>query len=105
VLKGRELIVTFQSRFGKAKWLEPYTDVTLEQLPGARHQEAGGGRARLLGRLPGDAGGAGDPRQESFIEAGGERFAYLACLNDSPGGIAMLRSIVGTELEGWVSHQ
>jgi ferrochelatase len=43
--------------------------------------------------------------REQFIEAGGERFAYLACLNDSPGGIAMLRSIVGTELEGWVSHQ
>jgi ferrochelatase len=102
VLKGRELIVTFQSRFGKAKWLEPYTDVTLEQLP-AR------GIKKLAVVAPGFSADCLETLEElairgkeSFMAAGGEHFGYLACLNDSGAGIEMLRSILRTELEGWL---
>ena len=41
--------------------------------------------------------------RDTFMEAGGSHFAYLPCLNDSPIGIEMLRSIVGRELEGWLT--
>jgi ferrochelatase len=102
VLQGRELIVTFQSRFGKAKWLEPYTDVTLEQLPGR-------GIRKLAVVAPGFSADCLETLEElairgkeSFMGAGGEHFGYLACLNDSRAGIDMLRSVLRTELEGWL---
>jgi protoporphyrin/coproporphyrin ferrochelatase len=101
---GRELIVTFQSRFGRAKWLEPYTDETLAKLPGQ-------GVRKIAVVAPGFSADCLETLEElairgrdSFHAAGGERFAYLSCLNDTPGGIAMLRAILGTELEGWVSR-
>ena len=37
-----------------------------------------------------------------FTEAGGEDFAYLPCLNDSPGGLSVIRSVVERELQGWL---
>ena len=102
VLRGRELIVTFQSRFGKAKWLEPYTDVTLEQLPRR-------GIKKLAVVAPGFSADCLETLEElairgkeSFMAAGGEHFGYLACLNDSGAGIEMLRSMLSTELEGWL---
>lgn len=101
---GREIRVTFQSRFGRAKWLEPYTDATLAALPGQ-------GVKRIAILAPGFSADCLETLEElairgreTFEAAGGERFAYLPCLNDSPGGVAMLRSVIGTELEGWVSH-
>ncbi len=100
---GREVTVTFQSRFGKAKWLEPYTDATLAALPGQ-------GAKKVAILAPGFSADCLETLEElalrgrdSFMAAGGERFAYLPCLNDSPGGLAMLRAVLGTELEGWVS--
>lgn len=99
---GRELIVTFQSRFGRGKWLEPYTDVTLAQLPGR-------GITKLAVVAPGFSADCLETLEElairgreTFMAAGGERFAYLACLNDSGPGMEMLRSVIGTELEGWL---
>jgi ferrochelatase len=101
---GRELVVTFQSRFGRAKWLEPATDTTLTALPGR-------GIARVAIFAPGFAADCVETLEEldirgraTFLAAGGTDFAYLPCLNDSPPGIEMLRSIVGRELEGWVSR-
>lgn len=101
---GREVMVTFQSRFGRAKWLEPYTDATLASLPGE-------GRKKVAILAPGFAADCLETLEElairgreSFEAAGGERFAYLPCLNASPGGIDMLRAIIGTELEGWLSR-
>ena len=100
---GREVTVTFQSRFGKAKWLEPYTDATLAALPGQ-------GKKKVAILAPGFSADCLETLEElalrgrdSFMTAGGERFAYLPCLNDSPGGMKMLRALLGTELEGWVS--
>jgi ferrochelatase len=99
---GRDLIVTFQSRFGRAKWLEPATDTVLEALP-----KQGVNKVALF--APGFSADCLETLEElairgreQFLAAGGSRFAYLPCLNDSPGGIEMLRSIVGRELEGWV---
>ena len=99
---GRELLVAFQSRFGRAKWLEPATDVTLQALPGR-------GVKKVALIAPGFSADCLETLEElairgrdSFMAAGGTHFAYLPCLNDSPAGVKMLRSILGRELEGWV---
>jgi ferrochelatase len=99
---GRDLRVTFQSRFGRAKWLEPATDKVLEALPGE-------GVTRVAIVAPGFSADCLETLEElairgkeSFMAAGGTHFAYLPCLNDSAPGIEMLRSIVGRELEGWL---
>jgi ferrochelatase len=98
---GRELRIAFQSRFGRAKWLEPATDKLLEALPGE-------GVTKVAILAPGFSADCLETLEElairgreSFRAAGGTDFAYLPCLNDSPGGLAMLRSLIGRELEGW----
>ena len=100
---GRELTVAFQSRFGRAKWLEPATDVTLAALPAQ-------GVTKVAIFAPGFSADCLETLEElairgrnTFLAAGGSDFAYLPCLNDSPAGLEMLRSILGRELEGWVS--
>ena len=100
---GRELRVVFQSRFGRAKWLEPATDTTLAALPGE-------GVAKIAIFAPGFSADCLETLEElairgrdTFLAAGGTDFAYLPCLNDSQAGLAMLRSILGRELEGWRS--
>jgi len=98
---GREMIVAFQSRFGRAKWLEPATDKTLEALPGR-------GVTRVAIVSPGFSADCLETLEElnirgreSFMAAGGTDFAYLPCLNDSPVGMEMLRTLLQRELEGW----
>lgn len=100
---GRDLIVTFQSRFGRAKWLEPATDTTLEALPAK-------GVRRVAIVAPGFSADCLETLEElairgreSFLESGGTDFAYLPCLNDSAGGMGLLRHIIGRELAGWVN--
>ncbi len=100
---GRELTVTFQSRFGRAKWLEPATDVTLAALPAQ-------GVKRIALIAPGFSADCLETLEElairgreTFIEAGGTHFAYLPCLNDSAAGMTMLRALIARELAGWVS--
>jgi ferrochelatase len=102
---GREPHVAFQSRFGRAKWLEPATDKRLAALPGD-------GVKRLAILAPGFAADCLETLEElairgrdTFIGAGGTDFAYLPCLNDSAPGIAMLRALIARELEGWVPPQ
>lgn len=100
---GREVMVTFQSRFGRAKWLEPYTDAVLGRLPGEGVKKvailAPGFSADCLETLEELA----IRGKEQFLSAGGEAFAYLPCLNATTTGVDMLRAILGTELEGWLS--
>ncbi|HEX8469386.1 MAG TPA: ferrochelatase [Allosphingosinicella sp.] len=100
---GRDLLVAFQSRFGRAKWLEPATDKMLEGLPAQ-------GITKVAIFAPGFSADCLETLEElairgreSFLAAGGKDFAYLPCLNDSPAGVEMLRSILGRELEGWGS--
>jgi len=102
---GRDLMVTFQSRFGRAKWLGPATDATLAELPGR-------GVTRIAIVAPGFSADCLETLEElairgreSFLAAGGMQFAYLPCLNDSEIGIDMLRGILSRELAGWVSAQ
>ncbi|MDQ0248172.1 ferrochelatase [Sphingomonas kyeonggiensis] len=98
---GRELIVTFQSRFGRAKWLEPATDATLAALPGKGVKKvaivAPGFSADCLETLEELA----IRGRETFLGAGGTHFGYLPCLNDSPAGTEMLQTILREALAGW----
>ncbi|HEX9931271.1 MAG TPA: ferrochelatase, partial [Allosphingosinicella sp.] len=101
---GRELLLTFQSRFGRAKWLEPATDKVLEGLPGK-------GVTKVAIVAPGFSADCLETLEElairgrdSFLAAGGTHFAYLPCLNDGEAGIEMLRTLVGRELEGWAAR-
>ena len=93
--------VTFQSRFGKAKWLEPATDEVLKA-------EGAKGTRRLAIAAPGFSADCLETREElairgkeEFVEAGGEHFAALDCLNTSDAGMAMLETLVRRELSGW----
>jgi len=98
---GRELTVTFQSRFGRAKWLEPATDATLAALPGKGVRKvaivAPGFSADCLETLEELA----IRGRETFLAAGGTHFGYLPCLNDSPAGTEMLQTILREALAGW----
>jgi len=96
------LLVAFQSRFGRAKWLEPATDTTLEALP-AR------GIKKVAILAPGFSADCIETLEElairgreSFEEAGGTHFAYLPCLNDTDVGIKMLKGLIERELQGWL---
>jgi ferrochelatase len=102
---GKDLIVSFQSRFGRAKWLSPATDATLAALPAK-------GITRVAIVAPGFSADCLETLEElairgrdSFLTAGGSDFAYLPCLNDSETGMTMLRTILSRELAGWVGAQ
>lgn len=101
-LDEESLIMTFQSRFGKAEWVKPYTDATVKRL-------AERGVKNLAVITPGFAADCLETLEEIAMEnaeifrhAGGENFAAIPCLNDSPGGMAVIRDIVLRELKGWV---
>lgn len=94
--------LTFQSRFGNAEWLQPYTDKTVEEL-------AQRGVKNLAIVTPGFASDCVETLEEIagengdiFKENGGENFAAIPCLNDSEFGIKVLVSIVKRELGGWL---
>ncbi len=99
---GRPVDVAFQSRFGRAKWLEPATDATLRACPRAGIRKiaiaAPGFSADCLETLE-ELGIRG---RDTFLHAGGKQFALLDCLNDSAEGMTMLQSLVTRELEGWL---
>jgi protoporphyrin/coproporphyrin ferrochelatase len=102
---GREVLVSFQSKLGRAKWLEPATDAMLESLPGRNIKNiaviAPGFSADNLETLEEVA----IRGKESFVDAGGEDFAYLPCLNTSAPGTKMLTSLLLRELAGWLPQQ
>ncbi|WP_447759918.1 ferrochelatase [Sphingopyxis panaciterrae] len=97
---GRPVEVAFQSRFGRAKWLEPATDTTLARL-GAEGRSvaifAPGFAADCLETLEELA----IRGKEQFKSVGGRQFAYIPCLNDNVPGMAMLETLVRRELAGW----
>jgi ferrochelatase len=98
---GRGVDVAFQSRFGRAKWLEPATDATLANYPRQAVKSvaiaAPGFSADCIETLE-ELGIRG---RRTFTEAGGEKFALLDCLNDSPEGMDMITELIGRELAGW----
>ncbi|HFQ15198.1 MAG TPA: ferrochelatase [Rhodobacteraceae bacterium] len=93
---------TFQSRMGRAEWLRPSTDETVEKL--ARE-----GVRRLAILTPGFVADCVETLEEialgtatAFTAAGGQHFAFIPCLNDSTPGIDMLEAVVLRELQGWI---
>jgi ferrochelatase len=95
------LKLTFQSRFGRAEWLQPYTDVTIAEL--ARQ-----GVRRLAVVTPGFSADCLETLEEialrgaeTFHENGGEHFAALPCLNDRPAGMRLIETLVRRQLAGW----
>ena len=99
---GRELVVSFQSKLGRAKWLEPSTEATLARL-------ATEGMKKIIVVTPGFSADNLETLEEiairgreTFVEGGGEQLVTVPCLNASDDGVAMLRILLARELEGWV---
>jgi ferrochelatase len=95
------IMVTFQSRFGPTKWLEPYTEPTLVALA-----QAGTHSVDVM--CPGFTGDCLETLEEinmeareAFLHAGGTSFSYIACLNDSPQWLQALGDIAQQHLAGW----
>ncbi len=100
---GREVRVTFQSRFGRAKWLGPATDEMLKTLPSE-------GVRKVAVLTPGFAADCLETLEEiairgqaDFLASGGQKFAHLSCLNASVGAIKLYENLIGRELAGWWS--
>jgi ferrochelatase len=98
---GREVDIAFQSRFGRAKWLEPATDAVLAGY-------ARNGVTKVAIAAPGFSADCletleelGIRGRETFEASGGKQFALLECLNDSPEGMDMIERLVARELAGW----
>jgi ferrochelatase len=102
VLDEQKLRLAFQSRFGRAEWLRPYTDETVREL-------AQSGVKNLMVVTPGFSADCLETLEEIAVEnaeifrhAGGENFLAVPCLNDSDGGMRVIRTIVQRELRGWL---
>jgi len=101
-LSDTKLLLTFQSRFGFAPWLQPYTDKTVEKL-------ARDGVRRLAVVTPGFSADCletleeiAQENAEIFRHNGGAEFAAIPCLNDSDAGMDVIRQLVLRELQGWI---
>ena len=99
---GLRIDTTFQSRFGRAKWLEPATDTTITE-------EARRGTRRMAVAAPGFSADCLETLEElairgreTFLEGGGTDYATLSCLNDGASGVEMLERLIRRELAGWV---
>lgn len=100
-----EYCITFQSRFGKAQWLQPYTEPTLKKFA-----QQGIDTVDVI--CPGFVSDCLETLEEinmdvrtTFMHAGGKQFNYIHCLNDSPQWIAALGDIAATHLSGWNTKQ
>jgi protoporphyrin/coproporphyrin ferrochelatase len=101
-MDDKRLQLSFQSRFGRAKWIEPYTSEKVRAL-------ASEGVKRLAIVAPGFSADCletieelGVEIRDEFLAAGGEKFAPLPCLNDSEAGMRLVAALARRELAGWV---
>src|SRR5690606_36216278 len=97
-------LTTFQSRFGREKWLQPYTDVTLKALPAL-------GVRRIQVFCPGFAADCLETLEEIaienrhyFLESGGSEFGYIPALNSDPAHIDALRLLISRQLDDWLEE-
>ena len=95
--------VSFQSRLGRAKWIEPYTEARLDEL--ARQ-----GVKKILVMCPAFVADCIETLEEvkgeiceAFLHAGGESFTYIPCLNDQPAHIEALTAVIHANLAGWIA--
>lgn len=100
-LRGDDVLVTFQSRFGKARWLQPYTEPTLVAL--ARQ-----GVTRVDVMCPGFTSDCLETLEEiaqearaAFLAAGGGEFHYVPCLNDQHEWVDALARLAMRHMQGW----
>ncbi len=98
----KKLMMSFQSRFGRGKWLEPYTIKTVKAL-------AKKGVKNLVVMTPGFSADCLETLEEIAVENarvfkrhGGKNFAAIPCLNDSEAGMLMIWQLAMRELKGWV---
>jgi ferrochelatase len=101
-LSETQFMLTFQSRFGTAEWLQPYTDATVKAV-------AERGVKSLAVVTPGFTADCLETLEEIAVEnaeifrhAGGENFAAIPCLNDGDAGMRVIRHVVLRELQGWI---
>jgi protoporphyrin/coproporphyrin ferrochelatase len=101
-LDDKKLMLTYQSRFGRAQWLEPYTIKTMKSL-------AKRGMKNLVVITPGFSADCLETLEEIAVENahvfkrhGGENFAAIPCLNDSEAGMLLIWQLAMRELKGWV---
>ncbi|MCY7294779.1 ferrochelatase [Alteromonas sp. a30] len=100
-LNKDEYMTTFQSRFGREEWLQPYTDMTLKALPSE-------GVKSVQMVCPGFSSDCletieeiGEENRDYFMQAGGESYQYIPCLNSTDGHIQALTNIIKDNLHGW----
>jgi len=100
-LDEEQVLLSFQSRVGRERWLEPYTDATVRRL-------AGDGIRRLDVACPGFAVDCLETLEEIamqnrdfFLDAGGQELRYIPALNDSTEQVASLAAIIRRHMQGW----
>ena len=100
-LKEEDVMTTFQSRFGPAEWLQPYTDEVLKGLPGKGvknvHIIAPAFSADCLETIE----EIGEENRGYFMENGGESYNYIPCLNDSEDHIKLFTKLIKQHTQGW----
>lgn len=96
------LMTTFQSLFGREEWIRPYTDETVRRL-------ASEGVKRIAILNPGFSADCIETLEEIdgevrhiFLNAGGEKFSHIPCLNDTEAGMEVIETLVRRELQGWL---
>lgn len=102
-LKPEQYLVSFQSRFGRAEWLQPYTEPSLKKLA-----KEGVGRVDVI--CPGFVSDCIETLEEinmecraAFMQAGGREFHYIPCLNERPEFIRALRTLATTQMGDWLA--
>lgn len=100
-LEKNQYMTAFQSRFGREEWLKPYTDETLKSLPSQ-------GIKSVQMVCPGFSSDCletieeiGEENREYFMQAGGESYQYIPCLNSEDSHIQALTAIIKDNLQGW----
>ncbi|WP_240732726.1 ferrochelatase [Halioglobus maricola] len=103
-LKEGQYRTVFQSRFGREPWLKPYADETLAELPG-------NGVESIQVICPGFSADCletieemGEENRDVFLDAGGDKYGFIPCLNSSPEHIAALTQLIDEQLAGWVEE-
>jgi ferrochelatase len=101
-LSDDEIMTTFQSRFGKAEWLQPYTSETLKELPNQGikdiHIISPGFSSDCLETLE----ELEEENREYFMESGGEQYKYIPCLNDDDEHIDVFVNLIKKNIQGWM---
>ena len=95
-------MTTFQSRFGPAEWLQPYTDKTIERLAKEGTDDIHVISPAFSSDCLETIEELNEENREIFMDNGGKKFGYIPCLNDREDHILLLTSLLENELHGWV---